>query len=151
MLILSRIFSLPYSVDWGDAWEARREHSQDSWPELTEGIFHTIWHHAGGVDRGRELLLGVRLGIGVQVVRNCTVHHSFCIFYYYYFCLCCPIKLSLFQPTSFTFFPLILLPTPPGSRLEGWVSGCVVLSCQLGLNDHRSDHKQTGKSVLWLG
>lgn len=36
-----------------------------------------------------------------------------------------------FQPMSFLTFPLlILLPTPPGKK---WVSGCVVLSCQVGL------------------
>ena len=87
-------------------------------------------------------------------VSNCIVHRLICIFqfFYYYYChfiivviiiiiffLFCPIKLSLSQPRSFTFFPLILSPIPLGGGK--WLSGCVVLSCWLGLNhDTRQQH-----------
>ena len=30
----------------GGAQEAWRGHSHDSWPRLTQGIFHAVWHHA---------------------------------------------------------------------------------------------------------
>ena len=102
--------------------EAGRGHSQDSWPKLAKGIFHTIWHHAQYINWGE--LAEKWLGIGRQVVSNCIVHHLFCIFfyhyyyyyyYYYYFpFLFCPIKLSLSQPTNSTVFFPILSPIPLG-------------------------------------
>ena len=36
----------------GDAQEAGKGHSQDSWPKLAKGIFHTIWHHAQYINWG---------------------------------------------------------------------------------------------------
>jgi len=36
----------------GDEQEAGRECRQDSWPKLTKGIFHTIWHHAQHINWG---------------------------------------------------------------------------------------------------
>jgi len=53
-------------------------------------------------------------GINQCVVSNCIVRHSFYVFFYQYyyfpFLFCC-IKLSLSQPTSFNFFP-VLSPIP---------------------------------------
>jgi len=43
---------------------------------------YKLWKLAG--EQG--LLLENGLGIGFQVVRNCTVHHSLCIFFYWYYC-----------------------------------------------------------------
>ena len=36
----------PASEEAGGAQGVGRGHSRDSWPQLTKGIFHTIWHHA---------------------------------------------------------------------------------------------------------
>jgi len=49
---------------------------------------------------------GTGCTISCQAVRrNFIVYCLFCTLYYYYSFLCCPIKLSLSQPTSFTFCP----------------------------------------------
>lgn len=84
------------------------------------------------------------------MVRNYIVHHlfllcflSFCSFPFHYnyfyvvltFYFIQIIKLFLSQLLVLPFFPLILLSIPPG---EVWVSSCLVLSCQLGLNHSMS-------------
>jgi len=63
-----------------------------------------------------------------QAVSNCTVHHLFCI--YYNFFLYFPIKMSLFQPTSSTFFSFSSL-SLWGGELSKQLHGP---SCQLQLN-----------------
>lgn len=50
----------PHSVCWfrlEGAQEARRGHFQNSWPQLTNGIFQTIKHHSA-IKPGRRLLRG---------------------------------------------------------------------------------------------
>ena len=64
------------------AVRAGRGQTQDRWPKLAKGVFHTIWRHAkqyiGVASWGEGAgLLGVRLGIGQRVVSNCIVHHLF--------------------------------------------------------------------------
>ena len=43
-------------VQWGgwDAQEVGRGHSRDSWSQLTQGIFQTIWGHAQHVKLGKK-------------------------------------------------------------------------------------------------
>ena len=57
--------------------------------------------------------------------------------------LCCPVKLSLSQPTSSHLFLLILLPRAG----EEWASSCMVLSCRLGLNHDREEKENTWFSL----
>ena len=116
----------PTSEQSGDAQEAGRGHSQDSWPQLTRGIFHTIWCHAHRrKNRGSWLGDGdCCSGMGWASISrwwtNCTVHCLFCVFYYYYcfLFLCCPIKLSLSQPMSSNFLPVLILILLVGGRSE---------------------------------
>lgn len=78
------------------------------------------------------LLLGNHLGISQQLVRNCTVHYLFCIFFYHYYnflFLFSPIKMSLSQPTNFAFFDNSL-PHPTGLERA---NGCVVFGCLIKL------------------
>lgn len=59
---------------------------------------------------------------------------SFSLLYYYYcyyYCYYGYIKVFLSQPTSFLFN---LPSSHPHPTVQEWVSSCVVLSCQLGLN-----------------
>ena len=51
-------------------------------------------------------------------------------YYQYSYLLCCCIKLSLSQPTSFLFVHFSS-PSCWGRKGEGWASGCLVGSCQL--------------------
>lgn len=48
------------SKEAGDAGQCGRGHSQDNWPQITRGIFHTIWHHVQHITwekkkKGREI------------------------------------------------------------------------------------------------
>ena len=56
VLTLSQgFFSFSYysaSEEAGWTQQARRGHSQDSWPQLAKGIFHTMWHHAQYINWG---------------------------------------------------------------------------------------------------
>jgi len=128
--ILSQgLFSFPCSARQGGAQEMGREHSQDSWLKLTKGIFHTIWHHAQYINGGElGLLLRGEMGINHSVVSNCTVHCPLCVFYYhcYYLLLYCPVKRSLSQPRSFTFFFFSdSAPHPTGAErgVSEWLRG----------------------------
>lgn len=91
----------PANRQAGGAARAGRGQTQDRWPKLAKGVFHTIWRHAkqyiGVASRGeRAGLLGVRLGTGQRVVSNCIVHHLFVhtiitfvlspLYHYYYYC-----------------------------------------------------------------
>jgi len=44
----------PTSEEAGSAQGAGRGHSQDSWPQLTQGIFPAVWHHAQHIKLGEE-------------------------------------------------------------------------------------------------
>jgi len=44
----------PVSEWAGGAQGVGRGHSRDSWPHLTKGIFHSMWHHAQHVKLGKE-------------------------------------------------------------------------------------------------
>ena len=44
----------PTSEEAGGAQEVGRGHSRDSWPQLTKGIFHTVWRHAQHIKLGEE-------------------------------------------------------------------------------------------------
>ena len=78
-------FSPHPTSEWtGGAQEAGRGHSQDSWPKLAKGIFHTLWHLAqcinwGQLVRRQQLLLWDWLGLGQQVVSNCITHRLLCM------------------------------------------------------------------------
>ena len=123
-----------------------------SWPQLTKGIFHATWRHAqhiklGEGGNGGERLKWQHLSSQVTIMcdgallswrwlNSCLPMGSgewipyFALLAHAGFTL--PVTLSLSQPTSFlTFTLLILSPVPPwGER----ASGCLVLSCSLGLN-----------------
>ena len=140
-------FSLcPASEQAGGAAGAGRGQTQDSWPKLAKGVFHTIWRHAkqyiGVAGRGGGRLLGDRLGIGQRVVSNCIVHHLFSytllllillplslLLLLLLLLFSCLNKLSLSQHTGFTFPFLSPIPEREGG---GWANGCVVFSCQPG-------------------
>ena len=123
--------------------EAGRGRSWDSWPQLTKGIFHTIWRHAQHLKQGEEEERGgcsewCRLPSQVTVTRggallswrwlntcllmgSCELIPCFALLACVAFAL--PIKLSLSQPTSFcTFTLLILSPIPLGEseRAAAW-------------------------------
>ena len=68
--------------------------------------------------------------------KNCIVCSLFCILIFLIIiissssssiCLCCFLKLSLSEPTSFTFCPYVLL-IPLWEEEEQWASGCLVFS-----------------------
>ena len=89
-------------------------------------------------------------GIGQRLVSNCIVHHLSFLGCYFFFCciifllqlllflvssvfyFTLVIKLFLSQPTSFTFFSPLSSSSPHWQGEGG--SGCMVLSCWLGLN-----------------
>lgn len=77
-------FNFLCSASRRDAQETRREHGQDSWPELDKAIFSTREHHTQYINwrelaRGDPSRLGDVLGIS-QRVSNATVHHLFISF-----------------------------------------------------------------------
>lgn len=98
-----------------------------------------------------QLLLGT--GIGEHVVNNYTVYHMLFYLGFYFspffitFYFISVTNLSLFQP-SFS-FPQVPSPFHQG---EGWESSCVVLRCQLGLNQDsiflvpNMGHERSGQS-----
>ena len=53
----------PTSEQAGGAQEAGRGHSQDSWPQLTKGMSHTIGHHAQHIKLGEEEVGGWTFGV----------------------------------------------------------------------------------------
>ena len=133
----------PTSEEAGGAQEAGRGHSWDSWPQLTKGIFHTIWHHAQHIKLGKEEGRGGhlewwRLSSQVTVMcdgallsrrwlNTCLPMGSgewipcFALLACAAFAL--PIKLSLSQPTSFLTCTLpILSPIPlrGSERAAAW-------------------------------
>lgn len=134
VLILSQghlsLLLCPANGQAGGAVRAGRGQTQDRWPKLAKGVFHTIWRHAkqyiGVASRGEGAgLLGVRLGIGQRVVSNCIVHHLFVhiissgtiiiiVLLLLLLLLFCLIKLSLSQLTGFTFHF-----SPPSQRGRG--------------------------------
>ena len=148
----------PTREEAGGAQGVGRGHSWDSWPQLTKGIFQTMWRHAQHIKLGEEEGRGGTFRVMVFVFpSNRYVWWSLASWRWlntclpmgssewipYFALLACtafalPIKLFLSQPTSFlTFTLLILSPIPPWRE---WASGCVVLSCQLRLNhDSTSD------------
>ena len=81
-------FSCPADEKAGGAQEAGRGHSQDSWPKVAKGIFHTKWRHAQYINWGElagrgRWLLGDWLSISQRVVSNCVMDHlSFLGFYF---------------------------------------------------------------------
>ena len=102
-------------------------------PSTPHDTVPSVWTR--GVAGGKGPLLMDRLGIHQWVVSNCTVHHSFCAFFYSSLLLYCPIKMSFISTHEFYLLAPtpILLPIPP-EQWEKPASGCMVLSCQLGLN-----------------
>ena len=153
MFILSQgffSFSCPASKKAGGAQKVGRGHPG----ELTQtGQRNTPYHIAscpvyklGGAGWegwiAAQELTGHRSASGEQLHCASLVWYSlillvfllsFYYYYYHYYYLLpfCPIKLSSSQPTNFTFFS-DSLPHPTG--WGEWASGCVMLSCRLGLN-----------------
>ena len=143
-------------VGWG-CKEAGREHSWDSWPHLTKGMFQAVWHLFSNKARGEAGQGGCCLGTGWALVGGwwaivfnyitClawVLFLSLCFFFliifkyfpfnyiFYYYIFISIIKMFLSQPVSFLPFTLLILsPYPAG---EEGASGCVVFSCWLGLN-----------------
>ena len=119
----------PTSEEAGGAQEVGRGHSRDSWPQLTQGIFHTIGCHAQHIKLGEEEGMGGcsewwHLSSQVTITRNgallswrwlntCLLMGSsewspYCVL------LACTafalhIKLSLSQPMRFHAFALLIL------------------------------------------
>lgn len=76
----SRPFPHHPAVKWlRGAQRAGRRQSQDSWPQVTPGIAHPIWHHAQYIDMGEGwcvLLLRNRLSSALLVMSNWGfLHH----------------------------------------------------------------------------
>lgn len=117
--------------------ETGREHSWYRWPELTQGLFHTVEHHVQYINWGftQKGPAGLRKGVWHWSVggEHRIVHHLFfpfllsllllfTIIVLFYFSI---IKLFSSQHTSIT---LILLPIPlgwekRGGRLSKWLRG----------------------------
>lgn len=55
------------------AQKARREHGQDRWPEMPEGMFHGTEHHTQYLNWGDSPCWG-QGGISLWVVSNGVVH-----------------------------------------------------------------------------
>lgn len=112
-----------------EGWEGGQ--SLDSWPQLTQGISHTIWHHALYVNWGAttEELIGTTWCWTIILCNTWFVYSNSFIIIIIFF-LFNLIKLSLLQAMSLS------LPTLSPTPLVGgqWLRGCVVLSCQLGVN-----------------
>lgn len=96
----SMTFLFPLLFEWADAQESWREHSQDSWPELTRGMFHTTECHVTHINWQHLLRTGSYRGSGTGLVSIsvwwtivlCITCYScvFCLFFllsflYYYF------------------------------------------------------------------
>lgn len=127
----------PMLYQWASAQGAGREPSQDSWPELVEGIFHTL-EHAQYINWG-ELYRSCRSVTGQWVMKNCIVRHlSFWGFItlYHYFCGCCCLLLlwwwrcilchvlncSYINICILLFFQ-IFLSAGKGGGVSGWLCG----------------------------
>ena len=80
----------------------------------------------------------------LAVTKNCVVYRLFCTFYYCYF-LYCLIKLSLSQPTSFTFFSFSS-PSHQGERSERLRGPGCRLPGQTMMSSHR-DYIRFGTRV----
>ena len=129
------LFSFPCSTDWSQGGG----YSQDSWPKLARGIFHTVWHHAQYMN-WRSWLRGgwpgslLRDGLVTRwwAIALCITHFVYCILLIIIIFHWCPIKLSLNPQVLlwWVFFPY----SPPHPTASRWASSCVVLSCQMGLN-----------------
>lgn len=132
--------------------ETGREHSWDRWPELTKGTFYTTEHHAQYMNWGELPRRGTSLGLGRGVWHGAVggeqlygallvFPFSLLSFIIIYRCCCC--ILLYFQLFNSSCLKLQVLLSPPRSTTVegwggGWVSGCVVLNFQLGLN-HNTD------------
>ena len=129
-------FSLcPANEQARGAARAGRGQTQDSWPKLAKGVFHTIWCHSkqyiGVASRGGGTGCS---GIGwALVIRwwaialciTCFVHIFIVIIILFSVLINC-LYLNP-QASVFSF----LSPIPERER-GGWVNGCVVLSCWPG-------------------
>ena len=165
MFILSQgffSFLCPASKKAGGAEEVGRGHRRDSWPKLAKELFHTIWHHAqyinwgswlGGGIAARELT-GHRSTSGEQLHCAPLALYSLILlvlllsyYYYHYHCFSfLSVLLNCLYLNSRVFF-LILSPIPGvGGQ---WASGCVVLSCRLGLNHDSPFWRPTWGSTGW--
>ena len=60
-------FKFPMLCQWAGAQEPGREQSQDSWPELAKGIFHTMESHAQYINQGNLT------GAGQWLLGDCLV------------------------------------------------------------------------------
>ena len=93
LFILSQgLFSFlgPASERAGGARETGRGHSQDRWPKLAKGIFHTIWHHAEYINWGKKKEGGAFSTMAFVFPSNC------------YLC-CSPALLGVAEPATSPF------------------------------------------------
>lgn len=105
--------------------------------QMAKGIFLTKGHHAQCISWGWPGAAAQGLAGHWGAIASCPLYILISIIVtvilMIIFFLICPIKLFLSQPVSFlTFSFLILSPIP--LLVGSWGSGCVVFSCQLGLN-----------------
>lgn len=149
---LLSLSSHPPARSPGHSWEGTQAGRAD--PNCPEG-YPTIWGHVQCNNQGKKSAKGCTwLGISQWMVSNCIGHLLFCIFgyyyYYYYYCFnSCPIKLSLSQPTNFTFFPNSFpCPTGRGSELEaGWCLGSCLVKPQQSIQNTKCIN--CSRRVIW--
>ena len=123
----------PTSEEAGGAQGVGRGPGQDSWPQLTKGIFHTVWCHTryktGEACQEAGSLLGNRVSIrfwffSPQVVSNCICASLFFIFIFLYIkillnCLYLNPRVGFFWVFFFILFPIPLW----GRRVSKWLPG----------------------------
>ena len=143
-------FSCPASKKAGGAPEVGTGHSQGSWPKLAKGVFHTMWCHAQYIN-WEEWGWGDRCsGTNWASISGwwAIALHIVCAFQSFYYCCCHFISVTIIiisfffsvllncsYPMSFTFLSFFFRFPAPSQWVGGkWVSGCMVLSCWLGLN-----------------
>lgn len=98
----SRAFQFSMLCHRGSAQQTGKEHSEDSWPALGKGIFHSTEHHSQYINCGKmarrcQFLPGDKLGIDQWMLSNCSVQNLFFLwfiplfppFLHYYYCCTC--------------------------------------------------------------
>lgn len=147
----------PSSEEAEGAQGALRGHRWDSWPQLTRGISHTVWHHAQHANWREE---GETFAVMI-VIFPCPCHSWWsptllgtpaCPWevmkeVFILLCLCTTfalaVKLSLSQLTDFLF---LFQGFPPSHWRSEWAAGGI--SCCLGLN-HDNGKQATDGKIYW--
>lgn len=157
-MLSAGVFTLLMLCQWTGRKETGRQHTWNRWPELIKKILHTIEPHAQHLNWGMYLE-GEQIwtqeggsGIHQHLVRASasfvfyliTVIIMFC----HYYCTCTLFLLiKLVLPQNLQFYwsssPFHWIWGEEGS----WVSSCVGLNFQLGLNHHSKTAANNNPSI----